>query len=102
MNRPNTIEGTPVITSMKYRTMFASGDCLPYSVSHSATMIPVGTEITVAKPTISTVPRIALRIPPMLQGGGGGAPGTCGKHWLRFGSLLKNFEPQEPRPLCRR
>ncbi len=41
-NRPNTIDGTPVITSTKYRTMFANHDSLPYSVSYSATLIPIG------------------------------------------------------------
>ena len=64
MNSPNTIDGTPVITSMKYRTMLANRDCLPYSVRYSATPIPIGTEISVARPTISSVPRIALRTPP--------------------------------------
>ena len=61
-NRPNTIDGTPVITSTKYRTTFAYHDSLPYSVSHSATVIPTGTAISVARPTISSVPRSALRI----------------------------------------
>ena len=46
--------------------MFANRDCLPYSVRYRATPIPIGIEISVASPTISSVPRIALRIPPGL------------------------------------
>ena len=38
----------------------------------------------------------------MLQGGGGGAPATCGKHWLRFGSLVKKLLFQELSPLLSR
>lgn len=66
MNSPNMIDGTPVITSMKYLTMLANHPCLPYSVRYRATQMPIGTAISVASPTISSDPRIALRIPPGL------------------------------------
>ena len=48
--------------------------------------MPIGTEMSVARPTISRVPMIALLIPP-------GSPRK-----LPFGSVLKKLPLQEPRP----
>ena len=87
MNNPNTIDGTPVMTSMKYRTRLANQDCLPYSVRYRATPIPIGTEISVASATISRVPRMALRTPP-------GLPKNS-----PFGSVVKKLLLHELRPL---
>src|SRR5271170_5025749 len=67
MNRPKTIDGTPVRTSIKNRTSCANQLFLPYSTSHTATPTPIGTAISEASATISIVPKIALLIPPMLE-----------------------------------
>jgi len=80
MNRPNTIEGTPVITSTKYRTTLAKRELPPYSVRYSATPIPIGTEMMVASSTISREPRKKLPV----------------------GSWVKKLELIEPRPLSSR
>ena len=89
-NRPKTIEGTPVSTSTKKRTVCANQLPRPYSTSHTATPIPIGTAITEASATISIVPRIALLMPPMLE-----PP----KNVLPVGSVVKKLVLQAPRPL---
>ena len=60
MNRPKTIDGTPVITSTKYRTPVANGALFPNSTRYRATPMPNGMAIAEASATISMVPRIAL------------------------------------------
>ncbi len=90
MNRPNMIEGTPVSTSTKKRTIAANRLFLPYSTNHTAIAIPVGIEISEASATISIVPRIALLIPPMLE---------LLKNVLPVGSVVKKSRLQELRPL---
>ena len=90
MNSPNTIEGTPVSTSTKKRTMLANQLPVPYSTSHIATPMPIGIAIADASATISMVPRIALLIPPMLE---------LLKKVLPVGSVVKKLEFHEPSPL---
>ena len=89
-NRPNTIDGTPVSTSTKKRTVEANQLLLPYSTSHTATPMPIGIAITDASATISIVPRIALLIPPMLE---------LLKNVLPVGSVVKKLTLHEPNPL---
>ena len=93
MNRPKTIDGTPVSTSTKKRTSEAKRLPRPYSTSHTATPIPIGIAIAEARATISIVPRIALLIPPMLE---------LLKNVLPVGSVVKKLPLQEPRPLLSR
>ena len=93
MNRPKTIEGTPVSTSTKKRTMWANQLSRPYSTSHTATPTPIGIAIAEASATISIVPRIALLMPPML---------ALLKNVLPVGSVVKKLELQAPRPLLSR
>ena len=93
MKSPKTIEGTPVRTSTKKRTMAAKRLRLPYSTSHSATPIPIGTAIAEASATISIVPTIALLIPPMLE---------LLKKVLPVGSVVKKLQLHAPSPLTSR
>src|ERR1019366_6291705 len=81
---------TPVTTARKRRGGGATHLPLPYSTSQTATPMPIGTAITDASATISTVPRIALLIPPMLE---------LLKKVLPVGSVVKKLELHEPRPL---
>ena len=90
MNSPKTIEGTPVSTSTKKRTVWANQPARPYSTSHTATPMPIGIAIAEASATISIVPRIALLIPPMFE---------LPKNVLPVGSVVKKLELHEPRPL---
>ena len=90
MKSPKMIEGTPVSTSTKKRTVVARREPLPYSTSHTATAMPIGTEIAEATATISIVPSSALLIPPMLE---------LAKKVLPVGSVLKKLVLHEPRPL---
>ncbi len=92
-NSPNTIEGTPVITSVKKRTVWANQPLRPYSTSHTATPTPIGIAIAPARATISIVPRIALLMPPILA-----AP----KNVFPVGSEVKKLGLQAPRPLLSR
>ena len=46
--------------------MLANQPSFPYSVRYRATPIPIGIEISVASATISSEPRMALRMPPGL------------------------------------
>ncbi len=87
------IEGTPVSTSTKKRTVFANQPLRPYSTSHTATPMPIGIEITEASATISIVPRIALLMPPMVE---------FLKKVLPVGSVVKKLQLHEPRPLLSR
>ena len=93
MNSPNMIEGTPVSTSMKKRTVCAKRLDLPYSTSHTATPRPSGTAIAEASATISIVPRIALLMPPIEE---------AAKKVLPVGSVVKNLMLQELSPLLSR
>src|SRR4051812_19310636 len=63
MNRPITIDGTPVITVVMNLTIVASFEVPPYSWRYTAPRMPSGTAIKVAPPVDSNVPRIAGPIP---------------------------------------
>ena len=93
MNRPKTIDGTPVRTSTEKRTTLAKRLALPYSTSQTATPIPIGMAIAEAIATISRVPRIALRMPPIE---------TFSKKLAPVGSEVKKLPLHEPRPFWRR
>src|SRR6202167_5860170 len=90
MNNPNRIEGTPVSTSTKKRTVFANQLERPYSTSHTATPMPIGTATAEASETISIEPRIALLIPPMFE---------LPKNVSPVGSVVKKLTLHEVRPL---
>ena len=87
------IEGTPVSTSTKKRTVCANQLSRPYSTSQMATPTPMGTAIAEASATISIVPRIALLMPPMLE---------LLKKVLPVGSVVKKSVLHAPSPLCSR
>ena len=92
-NSPNMIEGTPVRTSTKKRTVWAKRLERPYSTSQIATPKPIGTANAEATATISIVPRIALLMPPI---------DDEAKKVLPVGSVVKKSMLHEPRPLLSR
>ena len=93
MNRPKTIDGTPVRTSTKKRTTVANRLLRPYSTSQIATPTPIGIAIAAAIATISIVPMIALLMPPI---------DTPLKKLAPVGSLVKKLPLHEPRPFSSR